>query len=74
MLSRDRAEQIDKKLAQVLGITPEELRDYLDHNFGPRMVGGQRITGWTLKRGSHGGHYVRDPEGTDIVPDGYRAA
>ncbi len=74
MLSRDRAAQIDSKLAELLGIAPEELRDYLEHNFGPRLAGGQRVTGWTFKRGSHGGHYVRDPDGTDILPGGYQAA
>jgi hypothetical protein len=70
VLSRDSAELIDKKLARLLGLTTEEVRDYLDHQFGPRLVGGQRITGWRFRRGSHSGHYVRDPNGTDVPPDG----
>jgi hypothetical protein len=74
VLSRERAEQMDKKLAQLLDATPEEVRAYLDHQFGPRSVGGQRVTGWTFKRGTHGGHYIRDPGGTDILPSGYQAA
>jgi hypothetical protein len=74
VLSRDRVEQIERRLAELLDASPEEVRDYVDRNFGPRLVGGRRVTGWTFKRGTHGGHYVRDPGGTDIVPGGYQAA
>jgi hypothetical protein len=44
VLSRERAEQMDKKLAQLLDATPEDVRDYLDRRFGPRRCRPQRIS------------------------------
>ncbi len=32
-----------------------------------------RFTGWRFVRGSHSGTYVRDPRGTDRLPEGYVA-
>lgn len=36
-----------------------------------QSVPGQKRTGWTFVRGSHSGHYVRDPKGVDVLPAGY---
>lgn len=38
---------------------------------GPVPVVGRKRTGWRWVRGSGGGTYVRDPEGTDPLPAGY---
>jgi hypothetical protein len=67
MISGDRAAAIEKQLAQLLDVGVDELRDYLAGNIG---TSGARRTGFRFVRGTHGGHYVRDREGTDIRPAG----
>lgn len=32
---------------------------------------GPRKTGWRFVRGSHSGTFVADPDGTDVLPEGY---
>ena len=32
-----------------------------------------RYTGYRWVRGTHSGHYVRDPHGTDLIMDGWQA-
>ena len=70
MISGDRAMEIEKQLAQLLDIKVEELRDYLAGNI---RTSGTRRTGFRFVRGTHGGQYVRDHEGTDIAPQGVSA-
>ena len=65
MISGDRALEIEQRLAQLLDVTVDDLRDYLAGNV---RTSGTRRTGFRFIRGTHGGHYVRDREGTDIVP------
>jgi hypothetical protein len=67
MISGDRALKIEKQLAQLLGVEVDELRDYLAGNI---KTSSTRRTGLRFVRGTHGGHYVRDYEGTDIRPAG----
>ena len=63
MINGDRAKEIERRLADVLGVELAELRDYLRGNIAES---GTRRTGFRFIRGTHGGQYVRDPEGTDI--------
>jgi hypothetical protein len=67
MISGDRALEIEKHLAQLLGVEVDELRDYFA---GSIRTSSRRRTGFRFVRGTHGGHYVRDREGTDIRPAG----
>jgi hypothetical protein len=67
MISGDRALKIEEQLAHVLGVDADELRDYLAGNI---RTSSTRRTGFRFVRGTHGGHYVRDREGTDIRPAG----
>lgn len=65
MISGERAREIEDRLAELVGVEVEELRDYLR---GSIKESASRPTGIRLVRGTHGAHYVRDPEGTDIPP------
>ena len=67
MISGDRALAIEKQLAQLLDVEVGELRDYLA---GHIRTSSTRRTGFRFVRGTHGGQYVRDREGTDIVRPG----
>lgn len=64
-ISGDRAREIKERLAEALNVQVVELRDYLRGNFGESS---HRRTGFRLIRGTHGAHYVRDPDRTDILP------
>lgn len=70
MISAERAVQIEEALAQLLHVQPDEVRDYIAGNIG---AGSGRRTGFRFVRGTHGGHFVRDANGTDILPEGYQA-
>jgi hypothetical protein len=63
MISGDRAKEIEQRLADLLDVEIAELRDYLRGNI---REGAARRTGFRFIRGTHGGQYVSDPEGTDI--------
>lgn len=63
MISGDRAKEIERRLAGLLDIEIAEVRDYLRGNIKESAA---RRTGFRFIRGTHGGQYVRDPEGTDI--------
>ena len=63
MISGDRAKEIEKRLADLLDVETAELLDYLRGNI---KESGARRTGFRFIRGTHGGQYVRDPEGTDV--------
>ena len=67
MISGDRAVKIEEQLAQLLDVEVDELRDYLAGNI---RTSSTRRTGFRFVRGTHGGHYIRDREGTDIRPAG----
>lgn len=69
MISSERAAKIEERLTGLVGVRPEELRDYLAGNI---EAGRRRRTGYRLVRGTHSGTYVRDPQGTDILPSGYQ--
>ena len=70
MISGDRAVKIEEQLAHLLDVEVDELRDYLAGNIRTSTT---RRTGFRFVRGTHGGHYVRDREGTDIAPAGVSA-
>ncbi len=67
MISGERALEIEKQLAQLLDAEVGELRDYLAGDIGASPT---RKTGFRFVRGTHGGQYVRDRDGTDIVRAG----
>ena len=67
MISGERALEIEKRLANLLDVDIKDLRAYLAGNIA---AGKARRTGFRFVRGTHGGEYVRDPEGTDIVRAG----
>jgi hypothetical protein len=67
MINGDAAKKIEERLADLLEIEVGDLRDYLQGRIG---ASGTRRTGYRLIRGTHGVQYVRDPEGTDILPAG----
>ena len=67
MISGDVAKEIEERLAELLQVEVGDVRDYLQGRIG---ASGDRHTGYRLVRGTHGGQYVRDPAGTDILPAG----
>ena len=67
VISAERAAVIERELASLCGVEPDELRDYLR---GYVKSGRARRTGFTFVRGTHGGTYVLDPEGVDELPAG----
>jgi hypothetical protein len=67
VISGEAAKKIEERLADLLEVEVGDLRDYLQGRIG---ASGSRRTGYRLIRGTHGGQYVRDPEGTDILPAG----
>ena len=67
MISGGRALEIEQRLADLLDVEVDQLRDYLAGNIGASST---RRTGFRFVRGTHGGQYVRDREGTDIVRPG----
>ena len=69
MIETTKAVGIEERLASMLEVSVEELRDYMRGNV---RAGSGRRTGIRFVRGSHSGTYVRDPEGTDMLPPGYQ--
>jgi hypothetical protein len=67
MISGQRALEIEERLAHLLEVDVEDLRAYLAGNITASKA---RRTGFRFVRGTQGGQYVRDPEGTDIVRAG----
>ena len=65
MISGERANEIEKRLADLLQVEVADLRDYLRGNIKESSA---RRTGIRFVRGTHGGQYVRDSEGTDVPP------
>ena len=70
MISPNRATHIEEGLANLVNVRSDELRDYLNGNI---EAGPGRRTGYKFVRGTHSGHFERDPKGTDILPVGYEA-
>ena len=70
----ERAELVEEKLAAVLGVHRSAVREYVVEVLEDRLWRGgerpERRTGIRFVRGSHGGSYVRDPQGTDVLPVG----
>ncbi len=69
MIEPQRAQQIEERLAELLDVRVADVRDYVAGNI---RAGGTRRTGYRFIRGMHSGTYVRDPEGTDILPAGHQ--
>jgi hypothetical protein len=67
VISGARASKIEEGLAHLLDVDVEDMRDYVAGNIGES---GTRRTGYRFIRGSHGGQYIRDPDGTDVCPAG----
>ncbi len=70
VISAERAATIERELASLVGVEPDQLRDYLR---GYIKAGRARRTGFRFVRGTHGGDYVHDPQGVDELPVGFRA-
>jgi len=70
MLEAERAKEIEARLASLLNVPIQDLRDYMTGNV---RAGGGRRTGYRFIRGTHGGSYVTDPKGTDMLPAGVEA-
>jgi hypothetical protein len=68
MIEADVAARIEQRLAALLDVEVDTLRDYLNGNV---RAGGARRTGIRFVRGTQSGTYVRDPDGTDLLPAGY---
>ena len=70
----DEALAVEAKLAKAAGVGAVELREYLAETVEETLWRGrprsERKTGFRFVRGTHSGHYVRDPEGTDPLPFG----
>jgi hypothetical protein len=68
------ARATEARLAKILGVDPSEVRDYvlevMEDRLWRRGETRARRTGFTFKRGTHGGTWTRDPEGTDVLPAG----
>jgi hypothetical protein len=68
------ARDVERRIARKLGVEQEQLRDYVIEVLENRLWGEgenpERKTGIKFVRGSHAGMYVRDPEGTDLLPPG----
>jgi hypothetical protein len=68
---------MEQQLAKVLGVEPAAVRNYMYSVIEERLWRGrdltQRRTGFRWVRGTHGGRFVRDPDGTDVLPPGYEA-
>lgn len=69
MIEPEQAADIEAGFAALLDKPVDVVRDYLNGRI--RAAGAGRITGYRLVRGTHGGTYVRDPNGTDILPLGH---
>jgi hypothetical protein len=70
VIDSEKAALIEERLASMLNLQPREVRDYIQG----RIRAGGRRTGYRFVRGTHGGCYVPDPEGTDILPVGFEAS
>lgn len=73
MLSRESVD-LEQRLAKLLGADPVDVRTYLCEVIEERLWGRrpkERKTGFRFVRGTHGGAFVRDPEGNDTPPVGY---
>lgn len=74
LMISDKAKRTEERLAKLLELDPPELREYVVEVLEDRLWRGgekrERRTGITFVRGTHGGSWVRDPEGTDILPPG----
>ena len=67
------ARATEAKLAELLRLSGDEVREYVVEVLEDRLWRSgstARRTGFTFVRGTHGGVYVRDPEGTDVLPPG----
>ena len=75
MISDD-ARAVEQRLAEQLRLEPRAVREYVLEVLEERLWRGgerpERPTGYRFIRGSHGGTWVRDPEGTDVLPPGLR--
>jgi hypothetical protein len=73
MISEE-AQRVETALAALLKEKPEAVRNYVVEVMEQRLWrAGEdrtRTTGFRFVRGSHGGTYVRDPDGTDVLPAG----
>jgi hypothetical protein len=70
----EEARAVERRLAEQLGLDPAAVREYVLEVLEDRLwrTGERkdRPTGYRFVHGSHAGTYVRDPEGTDVLPPG----
>jgi hypothetical protein len=68
---------LERRLARLLDLEESAVREYVIDVLENRLWGerntGARKTGIRFLRGSHGGRYVRDPDGSDLLPVGHEA-
>ncbi|MBA3348299.1 MAG: hypothetical protein H0T13_07030 [Actinobacteria bacterium] len=73
MISKE-AQRVEAALAALLREEPDAVRSYVVEVLEERLWRGgedrSRATGFRFVRGSHGGTYVRDRAGTDVLPAG----
>jgi hypothetical protein len=73
VISED-AQRIERELARVLRVEPAQVRNYIVEVVEDRLwrsgAKRDRRTGFRFVRGTHGGSYVHDPEGIDVIPAG----
>jgi hypothetical protein len=70
----DEARAVERRLAEQLGLEPAAVREYVLEVLEERLWRSgerrERPTGFRFQRGSHSGVWIRDPEGTDVLPPG----
>jgi len=60
--------ELEGRLADLLRAPRWQIREYFSEISARVRHSPQRIIGVRFQRGTHSGCYVRDPQGTDIVP------
>jgi hypothetical protein len=73
----DEGRAVERRLADRLGLEPVAVREYVLEVLEERLWRSgerkERPTGFRFLRGSHSGTWIRDPEGTDVLPPGIQA-
>ena len=73
----DEARAVERRLAEQLGLEPGAVREYVLEVLEDRLWRSgerpDRPTGYRFIRGSHSGTWVRDSDGTDVLPPGVQA-
>jgi hypothetical protein len=75
MLS-DESRALERRIAESLNVDEKDLRAYLVEVLEERLYRGrestERRTGFRFTRGTHSGTFIRDRDGTDLLPVGHQ--